>query len=120
MISRRMNRVMNSVGNNLKATLKRDPINPAYMNPADITALGMAPGDRVEIASDHGRIETVAQPDKAVRPGVVSISHCWGGLPGEDGPGVNTNLLIPDDRHLASVNMMPRMSAVPVNVRKAG
>jgi anaerobic selenocysteine-containing dehydrogenase len=120
MISRRMNRVMNSVGNNLKATLKRDPINPAYMNPADITALGITPGDRVEIASDHGRIETVAQPDKAVRPGVVSISHCWGGLPGEDGPGVNTNLLIPDDRHLASVNMMPRMSAVPVNVRKAG
>ncbi|MCB2074327.1 MAG: molybdopterin-dependent oxidoreductase [Novosphingobium sp.] len=120
LISRRMNRVMNSVGNNLEGTLKYDPVNPAYMNPAEFDALGIAPGDRVEIASDHGTIETVAQPDEAVRPGVVSISHCWGGLPDEDGPGVNTNLLIADDRDLASVNMMPRMSAVPVNVSRAG
>jgi len=120
MISRRMNRVMNSVGNNLAGTLKHDPVNPAYMHPAELDALGLAPGDRVEIASEHGSIETVAQPDKALRPGVVSIAHCWGGLPGEDGPGANTNLLIADDSHLASVNMMPRMSAVPVNVRKLG
>jgi anaerobic selenocysteine-containing dehydrogenase len=90
------------------------------MNPAEFAALGIVPGDRVEIASEHGSIETVAQPDKALRPGVVSISHCWGGLPGGEGAGANTNLLIPDDKHLASVNMMPRMSAVPVNVRKAG
>lgn len=120
MISRRMNRVMNSLGNNLQATLKRDPANPAYMHPSELDALGLAPGDRVEIASEHGRIETVAQPDKAVRRGVVSIAHCWGGLPGEEGPGANTNLLIAADRHLAGINMMPRMSAVPVNVRKAG
>lgn len=117
MVSRRMNRVMNSFGSQFAGTLKRDPVNPAYMNPAELTALGIAAGDRVEIASDHGRIETVAQPDKAVRPGVVSIAHCWGGLPDEDGPGANTNLLIADDKHLAGINMMPRMSAVPVSVR---
>jgi anaerobic selenocysteine-containing dehydrogenase len=120
LISRRMNRVMNSLGNNLDATLKRDPVNPAYMHPSELEALGLVPGDRVEIASEHGRIETVAQPDTGVRRGVVSIAHCWGGLPGEDGPGANTNLLIATDKHLASINMMPRMSAVPVNVRKAG
>jgi anaerobic selenocysteine-containing dehydrogenase len=120
LISRRMNRVMNSLGNNLETTLKRDPVNPAYMHPSELEALGLVPGDRVEIASEHGRIETVAQPDRGVRRGVVSIAHCWGGLPGEEGPGANTNLLIATDKHLASINMMPRMSAVPVNVRKAG
>jgi len=119
MISRRMNRVMNSLGNNLQATLRHDPVNPAYMHPGDLETLGLAAGDRVEIASEHGRIETIAQADKAVRSGVVSIAHCWGGLPGEDGPGANTNLLVAADRHLAGINMMPRMSAVPVTVRKA-
>jgi anaerobic selenocysteine-containing dehydrogenase len=124
LISRRMNRVMNSLGSNLAATLRHDPVNPAYMHPGELDDLGLAPGDRVEIASEHGRIETVARPDKAVRRGVVSIAHCWGGLPDEQGtegagPGVNVNLLIPADRHLAAINMMPRMSAVPVTVRKA-
>jgi anaerobic selenocysteine-containing dehydrogenase len=119
MISRRMNRVMNSLGNNLQGTLRHDPVNPAYMHPSELEGLGLSPGDRVEISSDHGRIETVAQPDRELRTGVVSIAHCWGGLPGGDGAGVNTNLLIADDRDLAGVNMMPRMSAVPVRVRKA-
>jgi anaerobic selenocysteine-containing dehydrogenase len=121
MISRRMNRVMNSLGSNLAATLKHDPGNPAYMHPGDLEALGLVAGDRVEVASEHGRIETTAQPDKAVRRGVVSIAHCWGGLPDDDtAAGANTNLLIATDKHLAEINMMPRMSAVPVNIRKAG
>ncbi|MDG2005300.1 MAG: molybdopterin-dependent oxidoreductase [Novosphingobium sp.] len=122
LISRRMNRVMNSVGNNFAGTLRHDPVNPAYMNPEEFDGLGIAAGDKVEIASDHGSIQTIAQPDREVRAGVVSISHCWGGLPDEEGSGagVNTNLLIADDRDLASVNMMPRMSAVPVTVRRAG
>jgi len=119
MISRRMNRVMNSVGNNFAGTLKYDPVNPAYMNPAELDGLGIAPGDRVEISSEHGSIETIAQADRELRPGVVSIAHCWGGLPGGEGAGANTNLLIADDSDLASVNMMPRMSAVPVTVRPA-
>ena len=90
------------------------------MHPDELTTLGIAAGDRVEISNEYGRIETVAKPDKAVRQGVVSIAHCRGGLPGEDGPGANTNLLIPTDKHFATINAMPRMSAVPVNVRKLG
>lgn len=120
MISRRMNRVMNTLGSELKGTLKHDPTNPAYMHPGELESLGVEPGDTVEIASEYGRIEAVAQPDKAMRSGVVSISHCWGGLPGEEGPGANTNLLIATDKHVQPINAMPRMSAVPVNIRKAG
>ncbi len=119
MITRRMNRIMNSVGTQLSKTLKLDPHNPAYMHPAELAALDLAPGDRVEISSEHGSIVTVAAADETVRPGVVSIAHCWGGLPGEEGPGANTNLLIACDRHLEAINAMPRMSAVPVNVRPA-
>ncbi len=118
MISRRMNRVMNTLGNNLKATLRHDPGNPAYMHPDELASLGVVAGDRVEVASAHGRIEAVAQPDKALRRGVVSISHCWGGLPGEKGSGANTNLLIASDKDVQPINAMPLMSSLPVNVRK--
>ena len=119
MISRRMNRVMNSIGTQLTKTLKLDPYNPAYMHPEELLALKISPGDRVEITSEHGRIFTYAAADETVRPGVVSIAHCWGGLPGDGGPGANTNLLIASDKHVEPVNAMPRMSAVPINVRAA-
>jgi anaerobic selenocysteine-containing dehydrogenase len=119
MISRRMNRTMNSIGTQLSGTLKLDPYNPAYMHPSELAALGLAPGDRVEIASEHDRIETFAAADATVRPGVISIAHCWGGLPDEeDAPGANTNLLVACDKHVEPINAMPRMSAIPVNIRK--
>ena len=117
LITRRMNRVMNSTGNKLAGTLRHDPVNPAYLHPDELERMRLLPGDMVEVASEHGRIETVVAADTTLRPGVVSISHCWGGLPGE-GPGGNVNQLIPADRHLAPINAMPRMSAVPVNVAK--
>jgi anaerobic selenocysteine-containing dehydrogenase len=89
------------------------------MHPSELAALGLAPGDRVEIASEHDRIETFAAADATVRPGVVSIAHCWGGLPDdEDAPGANTNLLVACDKHVEPVNAMPRMSAIPVNIRR--
>jgi anaerobic selenocysteine-containing dehydrogenase len=118
MISRRMNRVMNTLGNNLAGTHRHDPGNPAYMNPDELADLGLVAGDRVEIASQHGRIVAFAREDPALRRGVVSISHCWGGLPGKDGPGANTNLLIAADKNVQPINAMPLMSSLPVNLRK--
>jgi anaerobic selenocysteine-containing dehydrogenase len=117
--SRRMNQVMNTVGTAWPGTLKRLPYNPAFLNPEEFESLGLLPGDRIEVASAHGTLEAIAQPDQALRPGVVSIAHCWGGLPGRDGPGVNVNLLISADSDVQPINAMPRMSAVPVNIRKA-
>jgi anaerobic selenocysteine-containing dehydrogenase len=117
--TRRMQHVINTMGNTLPGTLSHAPHNPAYMNPAEFAALGLRAGDRVEIASKHGRIEAVAQPDKTLRRGVVSIAHCWGGLPDRDAPGVNVNALIRCDTEVEPINAMPHMSAVPVNVRKA-
>ena len=119
MISRRMNRVMNTMGNNLQGTLRHDPCNPAYLHPDELEGLGLQPGDEVEIAAEAGRIVAVAQADKQLRMGVVSIAHCWGGLPGGDGPGANTNLLVATDRNVQPINAMPLMSSIPVRIRKA-
>lgn len=117
--SRRLNQVMNTTGNTLASTLGRLPTNPAYLHPDDLADLGVGEGETVEIASAHGRIEAVARADAALRRGVVSIAHCWGGAPGQDAPGVNVNRLIPCDVEVEPINAMPHMSAVPVTVRKA-
>ena len=48
------------------------------------------------------------------------MTHGWGGLPDETDysrDGSNTGLLISTDRNLETINAMPRMSAVPVNIR---
>jgi hypothetical protein len=59
----------------------------------------------------------------SVWPGVVTLTHGWGGLPEENLPpevaGTNTNLLVPIDRHAQTINGMVRFSGVPVRVRRA-
>jgi anaerobic selenocysteine-containing dehydrogenase len=117
--SRRIRDVLNSSGRNLPAIRKRMPYNYAYLNPADIAALGIDPGGKVRITSDNGTITAVVRADDAVRTGVVSMAHGWGSLPGEtvyERDGANTGLLISTSRNLDPINAMPRMSAVPVNL----
>lgn len=116
--SRRSRDVMNSIGTQLRTVLARMPANPAYLNPRDLAVMGMEPGDHVEIESDFGRIEASVQSDDGVRPGVISMSHGWGSLPDRDGhAGSCVNLLISTERDVEPLNAMPRMSAVPVNIR---
>jgi anaerobic selenocysteine-containing dehydrogenase len=117
--ARRIRDVQNSSHRNVPAIRKRMPYNYAYMHPDELAALGLHPGDRVEITSDAGAIPAVTQADPTVRLGVVQMTHGWGGLPGEtdyERDGANTGLLISTDRDLQAINAMPRMSAVPVNV----
>src|SRR3546814_2117586 len=81
---------------------------------------GLVNGDWIEIASDNGTIEAIVEADETIRPGVVSMSHGFGGLP-EDGDylanGASANLLISTDRDRQAINGMPRMSGLPVNIR---
>ena len=49
--------------------------NPAWMNPADADALGVADGDTIEVASTIGSLKTTARVTPAVVPGVIAISH---------------------------------------------
>jgi anaerobic selenocysteine-containing dehydrogenase len=114
-----MRDVFCSSGRNLSAVRQRTPYNPAHLNPGNLSALGIEPGDRVAIRSDYGRIEATAQIDETLRTGVVSLSHGWGSLPGEDaGEAACINLLTSSDRGVEAVNAMPRMSAIPVSIER--
>jgi anaerobic selenocysteine-containing dehydrogenase len=122
LVSRRIREVMNTLGMNWTDSRKRAPYNPAYLHPDSLTAAALAPGDRIAIVSDRGRIEAIVAADPTLLPGVVSMSHCWGGLPDDLEPyekvGANTGLLVSLDRDCEAINAMPRMSAIPVRIEK--
>jgi len=117
---RRMREVSNTMYQELPAIRRRRPYNPAWMNPRDREALGLAAGDQVELVSDHGCIRAIVQDDETVRPGVVSMSHGWGPLPDEamdcEKEGSSTSLLVSSERDYEPINAMPRQSAIPVNI----
>lgn len=113
---------MNSAYKDLPPIKQRVPHNSAYMNPADLDAEGLRSGARMIIQSEHGSIEALATADPELRRGVVSISHGFGALPGAEESGyhgASTNLLISSTQHRQSINAMPRMSGIPVNIRPA-
>jgi anaerobic selenocysteine-containing dehydrogenase len=121
--SRRLRQVFNSTGVHLAGLNRRGPGNPAYLSPTDMAAAGLADGDLVEIVSQHGSIVGVACTDDGVAPGVVSMAHAWGGLPGDDGvaahpeSGACTNRLIANDVDFEPLIGQARQSAIPVNLR---
>jgi anaerobic selenocysteine-containing dehydrogenase len=102
----------------LPALQARVPTNCAYLHPDDLDALGIEDGDVVTITSSHGRIEAPARGDPDMRPGVVSMAHGWGGLPGDEArePGVNSNLLTSSLVGRDPINAMPVMTGFPVQV----
>jgi len=119
---RRMRNVQNTMYHHLPAIRRRVPYNPAWLHPDDLLSLGLEHGTLVNLISDHGQIPAVVRPDPTVRRGVVSITHGWGGLPGESADyrqvGSNPNLLI-DSRRRDPINAMPVMSAIPVRIERA-
>lgn len=122
--SRRLRDIFNSNGPQLGKVRTRNPYNALYLNPGDIAALGAQDGDVVRITSDHGSILAVAEADGTMRTGVVSLAHGWGGHPDAtqadaqfDG-AANVNELIACDTNVESINAMPRMSAIPVNLER--
>jgi anaerobic selenocysteine-containing dehydrogenase len=119
-VPRRENRVINSTGRTLPGLMRGRSYNPAFMHPDDLARLGVAAGDLVEIRSEHAAITGVAEADADLRPGVVSMSHGFGGIPGEDEDprvdGANTNRLVRTDVEFDKYTGIPRMGALPVAV----
>lgn len=124
LISRRMRDTMNSYGLSIDGIRARHRHNPAYMNPADLAELGIESGGLIEIKSAAGSIQAIAAPDLTLRRGIVSISHCWGGLPDDSvdpaSSGSSTSLLVATNAPFEVINAMPRMSAIPVAIRGIG
>jgi len=122
LISRRLRHVLNSTGQHLSALRAKGPTNYAYMHPEDVEALGLRDGDLIDIASPRASIRGVVAIADDLRPGVVSMSHSWGGTPADDGSvreiGSPTGRLA-DLRSFDPVTGIPVMSAIPVSVRRA-
>ncbi|MCP4904882.1 MAG: molybdopterin-dependent oxidoreductase [bacterium] len=120
---RRIREANNSAGLGLPSIKRRIPFNPAFMNPEDMKAEGVAEGDAIEIASRHGAIRALATADPTLRRGVVSIVHGFGGLPRDKADysdvGVSTNWLTSlDTSARETINAMPWMGGFPVSVRR--
>jgi anaerobic selenocysteine-containing dehydrogenase len=117
---RRLRGMMNSLGLALPEIRRRHPYNAAYLHPDDLAAMDLADGAEIDVVSDVGRMPAIVEADATVRPGVLSISHCWGGLPDERLPyeavGASTNLLVRTDRFVEAINAMPRLSSIPVRI----
>ncbi len=124
LISRRMRDVLNSTWHEHAPLRRAHATNPAFLHPDDLAALGLQSGDLVEIESVHASLRAVAEAAPDVRRGCVSMTHAWGGAPGEDDDprlaGANTGRLTPVDRDFDPWTGMPRMSAIPVRLWAAG
>ncbi len=56
-------------------------------------------GDMVAITSARASIKGIVEAAKDASPDVISMTHCWGGIPGSDddpvGQGACTSRLLP-------------------------
>ena len=123
LVSRRMNDVYNSSGRDIPLLVRNHRYNPAFMNPSDIEALGLNAGDVIEISSDHSSILGIIEEADDVRPGVISMAHAFGVAPEFDKQvfyiGSNTGRLTNVEKDYDPRTGMPRMSAIPVNIKRA-
>ncbi|CAN5801823.1 MAG: molybdopterin-containing oxidoreductase family protein [Ilumatobacteraceae bacterium] len=123
LVSRRMLDVYNSSGRDIPHLVRKFRYNPAFMNPADLDAEGLAAGDIIEIDSGHAQILGVVEAAPDVAPGVISMAHAFGDAPKHDPDvrtiGSNTGRLSSTDRDYDPISGIPVMSAIPVNVRRS-
>ena len=124
LITRRMRQVFNGMGQQIPELMEKYSYNPAFLSPFDLRALGLEAGDIVEVASKHGAIRGVVESDDTVPSGVISMAHSWGdSVEREENTfrtwGSNTNKLVSFDEDFDPIYGMPRMTSLPVNIRKA-
>ncbi len=124
LISRRLHDVVNSCWHTAPRIADRVARNGAYVHPGDLALAGFADGDLADICSPTARITAILRQDPGVRPGCISMSHAWGGNPGEDDDpaamGANTGRLVASDREFDMYTGIPRMSAIPVRLERCG
>jgi anaerobic selenocysteine-containing dehydrogenase len=100
---------------------RRQSPNPAYMHPDDIAARSLQVGERVEIRSRYGSIVSFIAADPHLRRGVLAMTHGYGRRFGREyeptRDGANVNELLSWLNDYDRYHGMPRMSAVPINVR---
>ena len=90
------------------------------MHSQSMASLNLADGDSIIIRSRHNSIYAVAEHDDSVKPGVVSMSHAFGGLPDQEHRfreiGSNTGKLLSVEEDFDPHSGMPRMGNLPVSI----
>lgn len=123
LVSRRLKHVLNSTGTELPGLARKGTTNPAYMHPDDVTELGLADGDIIEISSPRAVLHGVVEGADDVKRGVISMAHSWGGRSLTDEKvreiGAPTSRLVSVDVGHDPVTGMVVSSAIPVAVSKA-
>jgi anaerobic selenocysteine-containing dehydrogenase len=121
LLCRRMAHVVNS-SYNARVAAGHPGLNPAFMNSADLTALGLVKGQEVEIESAHGTIVALADVDDGLRAGSVSMSFGFGGA--RDAAqrdiasvGSSVERLLSTRDYFDPYSGQPRMSSVPIRIR---
>ena len=126
LIVRRVIETMNSTYIDASMTKKRSPNNFLYMNRDDMTREGFSEGQMLEVWSSAGRLSAIIKADKGQQPGVVSMTHLWGGFNGSIAyseeefvgmGGAHSARLVSSD--LTDLNFMPQLTNIPVNLSVA-
>jgi anaerobic selenocysteine-containing dehydrogenase len=78
LIGRRELRDNNSWMHNLPRLRKGRRRDALWLHPADLSARGLADGDRVRISSAVGSVETIVQLSADLQPGVACLPHGYG------------------------------------------
>jgi anaerobic selenocysteine-containing dehydrogenase len=124
LIVRRIRETSNTSCRHFASARKRRPYNPVGIHPDDLARLGFSNGQDCWLKSPHGRIPTRIKLDPTLKPGVVSMTHGFGGLHGEVEDylqvGASTSALISLDEDCEPLQAMPRISGVPVALEARG
>jgi len=112
--SRRLLEAMNSNYLDSEVIRRRRPVNTLRIHPDDLARRSLETGAMVEVDSGHGRLTTEAEADPTQLPGTVSMHHAWGAGP----DNVPVSVLIDKDGPREAHNFVPRMSGIPVTVRR--
>jgi anaerobic selenocysteine-containing dehydrogenase len=122
LICRRIREVSNTSCRHFPSAQKRAAFNPLSAHPDDLAALGLGNGEECWVESDNARIPAIARADATLKRGVVSMTHGYGGLFGDEvdyrRQGASISPLISLDRDYEPLQAMPRMSGVPVRVER--
>lgn len=122
MLCRRANHFNNSTRK--AASNKGLAYNPAYLHPEDMLDLGVDEHDEVSISSPLGVIRAIVAPDAHLRRRTVSIAFGHGSPqdPLADPAifGSSPNRLVATDQSFDRFTGQPRMTNVPVAIRRMG
>lgn len=121
LVTRRMMHVHNSAYN-VDAIHGREAFNPLFIHPADLEDLNASNGDLLRISSPYASMEAIVRADDSLRPGVVAMSHNFGGTSNAGDLvrkiGSNINQLIDGGAVFDPYTGMPKMSAIPVRLER--